>query len=169
MRQLDHALAYVCQPISYAEHRVVDPYLHHSSWASVLTELLIIDEPDRLKTPGLEQVRDYYDRHDLGVILIGMPGIEKRLAPSPQLYSRIGFAHKYRPLISDERQMSKTSHVRSPHSVFATAACSTVERARSQGPLSSAVDTGSVRREVNDSSRCATLSINRRTTYIAAL
>jgi DNA transposition AAA+ family ATPase len=75
-------------------------------------ELIIIEEAERLTTSALEHLRDMFDRTPLGVMLIGMPGIEKRLARYPQLYSRVGFAHHYRPLQDDELTFVLTRHWR---------------------------------------------------------
>lgn len=65
-------------------------------------EMLVIDEAERLSPQALEHIRDIFDRTSIGVILIGMPGLERRFERYPQLYSRIGFAHHYRPLKGDE-------------------------------------------------------------------
>jgi hypothetical protein len=78
----------------------------HPSWNQLdtvySTELVIVDEADRLRTAGgLEQLRDFFDRRDLGMILIGMPDFDPQLARYPQRYGRIVFAHQ-KPLDSDD-------------------------------------------------------------------
>lgn len=77
-----------------------------------LVELVIIDEAERMQTAALELVRDIFDRTGMGMILIGMPGMEKRLARYPQFYSRVGFAHHYRALQGDELAFVLTRHWR---------------------------------------------------------
>lgn len=66
-------------------------------------DLLVVDEADRLSAPALEHLRDRFDRRPLGLLLIGMPGIDKRLSRYPQLYSRIA------SLISTDRSATTSS------------------------------------------------------------
>jgi DNA transposition AAA+ family ATPase len=77
-----------------------------------LVEMVIVDETERMPTSAIELIRDIFDRTGMGVILIGMPGMEKRLSRYPQLYSRVGFAHHYRPLQGDELTFVLTRHWR---------------------------------------------------------
>jgi len=67
-------------------------------------KLLIIDEADRLKLGALEVIRDLYDRTPISVLLIGSPGIERRLRRTGygQLHSRFTLAYEIQPLTNDE-------------------------------------------------------------------
>ena len=54
---------------------------------------------------SLETMRSIFDEGRIGMVLIGMPGIEKRVARCPQFCSRIGFVHEFRSL--DESEITR--------------------------------------------------------------
>jgi DNA transposition AAA+ family ATPase len=87
LRQVEAAAAAAVDALTLRSRDVGDP-----------TELLLVDEVDRLKMAGLEQLRALFDDGGIGLVLIGMPGLERRLARYAQLSSRIGFVHEFRPL-----------------------------------------------------------------------
>ena len=74
--------------------------------AQLACPLVIVDEADRLSIKSLEEFRDLSDRHRFGLILMGMPGLEKRLAR----YAQIGFVHEFKPLTETEMRLLLATH-----------------------------------------------------------
>ena len=102
--ELDRAISRtnICieQHLKPAGQVTVDAWGVHQSTNYV--ELIIVDESERLRPAALELLRDRYDRDNIAIILIGMPGLERQFTHYSQFYSRVGFAHQYRPLGQDE-------------------------------------------------------------------
>lgn len=94
MDRFDDAIEDALDERSVQERTLTDYRAH--------TELIMVDEADRMKLQSLEQLRDIFDRLNVGLVLLGLPGMEKRLSRYPQLYSRVGFVHEFKPLSQEE-------------------------------------------------------------------
>jgi hypothetical protein len=91
------------QSLDYVRKRAIENFRRQGKplKSSILKDgynILVVDEADRLCTNGFELIRSIHDEERVAVILIGMPGIERRLARHKQLYSRVGFLHQFLPL-----------------------------------------------------------------------
>jgi hypothetical protein len=86
-RRFDEMLAidWMRSPVPVAETKPPPPPAR-SLPSLAPARLIIVDEADRLRVSSLEQLRDLFDRSEIGLVLIGMPGME---SVSPAIHSSI--------------------------------------------------------------------------------
>lgn len=109
LREMRVDLKLICDRVNICIDQHVQAGTHRYQMPDYI-QLLVIDESERLTANAIEHLRDRYDRGNHGLLFIGMPGIEKTFARYPQLYSRVGFAHHYRPLTGEELTFVLSRH-----------------------------------------------------------
>jgi DNA transposition AAA+ family ATPase len=60
--------------------------------------LIIVDQAHRLKYSSLEELRDLQERWDVGIVLIGDPGMERSLTRTFHFADRVRYLEKFEPL-----------------------------------------------------------------------
>ena len=65
-------------------------------------DLLIVDEANRLCPVSLEMLRDVFDRGQMGLVLVGRPGLEKKVRSIAPLASRVGMRLEFAGLSVQE-------------------------------------------------------------------
>lgn len=99
----------------YKLHTTGEEEYYSDSYQDI--DLIIVDEIDRLKLQSLEQLRDIYDQNNVAMILIGMPGIEKRLARYPQLYSTPLFLASLMPSCVRSKIIERSNSAKAPRTL----------------------------------------------------
>lgn len=104
--KIERDICSICTNLSMVIGDIAPPKKDKKKWAwdkeNNYTKLIIIDEADRLSKTCLEQIRDIYDKTHIGVVLIGIPGLQKKLLRHSQFYSRVGFTYHFESIKNDE-------------------------------------------------------------------
>lgn len=79
-----------------------NPDLWHKTQQRRFLELLFIDKAQRLSTKCLETACDFAEKHKLGLVLLSMPGFDRRMRNVEQLSNRVGFYHVFSTPRTDE-------------------------------------------------------------------
>lgn len=66
------------------------------------TKLVIVDEAYRLKFQALEELRDLVDKWEVGLLLIGDPGMERTLARLRHFATRVAYMEEIKQLTEQE-------------------------------------------------------------------
>ncbi|WP_255553276.1 AAA family ATPase [Ktedonobacter sp. SOSP1-52] len=65
-------------------------------------DLLMVDEANRLCPVSLEMLRDVFDRGQMGLVLVGRPGLERMVRSIAPLASRVGMRLEFAGLNAQE-------------------------------------------------------------------
>jgi hypothetical protein len=71
------------------------PELWYQSQQTRFLQLIIIDKAYRLSLRCLEAIADISERQKLGIVLIGMPGFDRRIRSFEQVHNLVGFYHTF--------------------------------------------------------------------------
>ncbi len=113
--ELDQALSRT--NICIEQHLIPAGQTPRDTWGQRQTknhvQLIIVDESERLRPTALELLRDRYDRDNIALILIGMPGLEKQFSHYPSSTAGSGSPTSTAPSAMTSCSSSCNAHWRS--------------------------------------------------------
>jgi DNA transposition AAA+ family ATPase len=93
--------------LAVAKNRFHDAKMRAVNWTSVTdwatasqkqqVSLIIVDEAHRLKYAAFEELRDLQERWNVGIVLIGDPGMERSLVRMFHFADRVRYVEKFNP------------------------------------------------------------------------
>jgi DNA transposition AAA+ family ATPase len=71
------------------------PEIWYKSQQTRFLQLIIIDKAHRLSLRCLEAIADISEKQKIGIVLIGMPGFDRKIRSFEQVHNLVGFYHTF--------------------------------------------------------------------------